>query len=402
MKVYSTILRLPGIALVVAATLVGRLPIGISGLAILLYVREVTGSYAAAGACAGALALGAAGAPLQGRLVDRRGEWILLPIGFAHAAGLLLVWALGAMDAPVAVLVAASFTAGLALPPLSSVLRSRWPYLLAGTPELIPGAYALDSVLIEIIFVVGPLITTALVATVGPEYALIVSAVCVTAGTALLLGALAGKPRPEAVEVRGHAFGLGALAAPGVRTLALASFPVGFAFGSIEVVLPAFADAEGSRDAAGLLIACWAAAGAAAGLAYGAFARPERLLDEHLRLALVLPLACLVLLAASSPATMALLVVLAGAPVAPLVASRNRLVERVSLRGTATEAFTWPLTALVSGVAVGASAAGALVESSSWTAGVVAAVAVSAVGAALLLMRRDTLSEPRPEVLVSP
>jgi MFS family permease len=398
-KVYSTILRLPGIALVVGATLIGRLPIGISGLAILLYVREVTGSYAAAGACAGALALGAAGAPVQGRLVDRRGEWSLLPIACVHAAGLLVVWLLGAADAPTPALLAGSFAAGLALPPLSSVLRSRWPYLLADHKELIPGAYALDSVLIEIVFVVGPLITTALVATVGPEYALIVSAVCVVGGTTLLLGALAGKPRPEAEKSRGHAFGLGALAAPGVRTLALASFPVGFAFGSIEVVLPAFSEAEGSREAAGLLIAVWAAAGAVAGLAYGTLARPERLLDEHLRLALVLPVGCLVLLAANSPATMAMLVIFAGAPVAPLVASRNRLVERVSLRGTATEAFTWPLTALVSGVSLGAAAAGALVESRSWTAGVVAAVVVSAVGAAVLLWRRNTLHAPSPEII---
>ena len=50
----------PGVAAIVAATVVGRLPIGISGLAILLYVQEVSGSFAAAGACAGALALGSA------------------------------------------------------------------------------------------------------------------------------------------------------------------------------------------------------------------------------------------------------------------------------------------------------------------------------------------------------
>jgi hypothetical protein len=262
-----------------------------------------------------------------------------------------------------------------------------------------PGAYALDSVLIEVIFVIGPLITTALVATVGPEYALIVSAVCVLAGTAMLLAALAGKPRPGPVESRGRVLGLGALAAPGVRTLALASFPVGFAFGSIEVVLPAFSEAEGSRESAGLLIAVWAAAGAAAGLAYGTLARPDRLLDEHLRLALVLPLGCLVLLAATSPPTMAALVIFAGAPVAPLVASRNRLVERVSLDGTATEAFTWPLTALVSGVSLGASAAGALVEAYSWSAGVVAAVAMSAMGAGFIVLRRGTLGTPRPEII---
>ena len=46
-----------------------------------------------------------------------------------------------------------------------------------------PGAFALDSVLIEMVFVVGPLLTTVVVATVGPQYALIVSAACVLFGT---------------------------------------------------------------------------------------------------------------------------------------------------------------------------------------------------------------------------
>src|SRR3954453_10453109 len=128
---YARILRTPGIAGIVFASLIGRLPIGISGLAILLYVQDVTGSFAAAGVCAGALALGsAAGAPFQGRLVDWRGERALLPLAFAHAAGLLLVWALGAAGGGTAVLACAALAAGAAFPLVASVLRARWPLLL--------------------------------------------------------------------------------------------------------------------------------------------------------------------------------------------------------------------------------------------------------------------------------
>ena len=57
-----------------------------------------------------------------------------------------------------------------------------------------------------------------------------------------------------------------------------------------------------------------------------------------------------------------------------------------------TEAFTWPLTALVGGVALGAAVSGALVEEYSWAAAVLAAVAVSAAGATLLFARRETLA----------
>jgi MFS family permease len=393
--VYARIMRTPGVAAVVVATLVGRLPIGISGLAILLYVREVTGSFAAAGACAGALALGSAcGAPLQGRLVDRRGLGTLLPLACVHGAGLVLVWVLGAAGAPIVAVVASSFLAGAAIPPLSSVLRSRWPYLLERSPDLIPGAYALDSVMIEFIFIVGPLIVTAIVATAGPEYALGVSAACVLSGTVLLLAGLRGRSGPGRQARDRPALGLGALAAPGLRTLVLASLPVGFCFGAIEVVLPAFSESEGSKELAGVLLAVWSAASGAAGLVYGARVTRAPVEEMHLRFACLLPLGIAALLVASSPLTMALLAILAGIPIAPLIASRNQLVGRVSLPGTATEAFTWPLTALVAGVSLGAATAGALVESYSWTAAVLVAVAVAAVGAGVLFARRGTIARP--------
>jgi len=394
-RVYARILRTPGVAMLVLATLIGRLPIGISGLAILLYVEEVSDSFAAAGLCAGALALGsAAGAPFQGRLIDRRGVGMLFPLAAAHSAGLVVIWLAGEAGAAVALLAAVSLATGATLPPVSSVLRSRWPYLLPDRPELLAGAFALDSVMIEVVFVTGPLLTTLVVATVGPQYALIVSAACVLLGTAWMLAGLSGRPGPERTEAGQTAFGLGALASPGLRTLVLASLPVGFTFGTLEVVLPAFSEAEGSKELAGVLLAVWSAASGVGGLVWGARGGDVPLLRAHLVFAWMLPICVAPLLLAGSPLSMALLGILAGLPIAPLIASRNQLVERVVLPGTATEAFTWPLTALVAGVSLGAAAGGAVVEASSWSAGVVLAMGVAFVGAAVVLGRRRTLTRP--------
>ena len=394
-SVYARILRTPGVAVIVFATLIGRMPIGISGLAILLFVRDVTGSFASAGLCAGALALGSAlGAPLQGRLIDRRGVHTLLPLAGAHAAGLLAVLAAGQAGVGTAVLAGASLLAGAATPPVSSVLRSRWPYLLAEQPQLIPGAFALDSVMIELIFVTGPLVTTLVVATVGAQYALVVSAACALAGVLLLLGGLRGRPGPQRTADGSRALGLGALAAPGLRTLVLASLPVGFTLGTIEVVLPAFSAEEGARELAGVLLAVWSCASGVGGLAWGVLGTRVGLIEAHLRFAWLLPLAIAPLLLAGSPVSMAPLAILAGLPIAPLIASRNQLVERVAPAGTSTEAFTWPLTALVAGVAVGAATAGSVIEASSWAGGVVVAIAVGLVGAAVVVARRGTLAPP--------
>jgi hypothetical protein len=249
-------------------------------------------------------------------------------------------------------------------------------------------------VMIEVIFVTGPLITTAVVAGVGPQYALSVSAACAVGGTLLLLAGLRGRPGPERTPAGERAFGLGALAAPGLRTLVLASLPVGFTLGTIEVVLPAFSAEEGAAELAGVLLAVWSGASGVAGLVWGARGSRLSLIDAHLRFAWLLPLAIAPLALAGSPLTMALLAILAGLPIAPLIASRNQLVERVALPGTATEAFTWPLTALVAGVAFGAATAGAVIEASSWSGGVLVAVAVGLVGAFTVMARRATLTRP--------
>jgi MFS family permease len=394
-SVYTRILRSPGVAIVVFATLIGRMPIGISGLAILLFVREVTGSFASAGLCAGALALGSAiGAPLEGRLIDRRGVQTLLPLAVVHAAGLLAVLAAGEAAAPTPVLAGASLLAGIATPPVSSVLRSRWPFLLAEQPELIPSAYALDSVMIELIFVIGPLVTTLVVTTVGAQYALVVSAACALAGVMLMLAALRGRPGPQRTADGARALGLGALAAPGLRTLVLASLPLGFTLGTIEVVIPAFSAQEGARELAGVLLAVWSAASGVGGLAWGVLGSRVPLIEAHLRFAWLLPLALVPMLLAGSPLAMAPLVILAGLPIAPLIASRNQLVEHVAPAGTATEAFTWPLTALVGGVALGAATAGTVIEAGSWAGGVMVAIGVGLVGAGVVVIRRRTLAQP--------
>ena len=69
--------------------------------------------------------------------------------------------------------------------------------------------------------------------------------------------ARAGIPTRAPEDTR--ALGLGALAAPGLRRSCSRRLPVGFALGTLEVVLPAFSEAEGSKALAGVLLAVWSA-----------------------------------------------------------------------------------------------------------------------------------------------
>ena len=63
---------------------------------------------------------------------------------------------------------------------------------------------------------------------------------------------------------------------------------------------------------------------------------------------------------------MALLVIPAGMFIAPLLATRNELIGWVAPPGARTEAYTWPVTAFVGGIAIGSALSGAIVESQGW------------------------------------
>ena len=395
MSRYAAVLRVPHVAALIAATLLARFPIGINGLAIVLYLRAERGSFAVAGAVVGALAAGSGiGAPIQGRLVDAFGQRrVLVPLGFVHAGALGALVAGTEAGSPSAVLLACGFLAGFAIPPTSSVLRSMWPSLLRGRPELLQPAYALDSVLIEMIFVLGPLVT-ALVATVfAPQAALAVSAVSVVVGTiafTALPPSRAMRPDPD----RPRTGALGALASPGVRTLVLTSLPAGVGIGICEVTLPAFGDAYGAAATAGILLAIWSIGSAAGGLVYGALPNRPPLDRVHLVVTALLPLGLLPLAAAPSVFVMALLVIPAGMFIAPLLATRNELVGWVAPEGARTEAYTWPVTAFVGGIAVGSALAGVIVEAASWRTAFLAAGAVAALGTLVAVARRHTIVEP--------
>src|ERR687889_2864523 len=87
----GSLLRIPGFVRLFLASMAGRLPASALGLVLILRTRELTGSFAAGGAVAGAYALanGVTG-PLLGRLVDRRGQGpVLVPAGLLATCALL-------------------------------------------------------------------------------------------------------------------------------------------------------------------------------------------------------------------------------------------------------------------------------------------------------------------------
>src|SRR5829696_809656 len=268
---YAAILRTPHVAPLLAASMLARLPFGVYALAVVLYLAETRGSYAVAGLVDGAFGVGAAvGIPVQSRLIDRFGQrGVLLPLALLDATSTGVLIALTEADAPTLALVACALVGGFAIPAIGTALRALWPELLRKREELLPAAFALDGVSIELLFTVGPLLAAAIIALVSPVAALALSAVCALTGTLLFVAQPPSRAWTPHEQAGGHGM-LGALHSPGVVTLALAAAPIGFCFGAVEISMPAFAEQFGSPAWAGVLLSAWAAASAAGGLAYGA------------------------------------------------------------------------------------------------------------------------------------
>jgi len=389
---YAAVLGVPHVLPLVLASMLARLPTGIEGLAVVLYISQARGSFAAAGLVSGGFALGAAaGGPLQSRLIDHLGQRaVLVPAALGNAAAVGALIALTEFGAPAGVLAAIGVLGGVSTANISSAIRALWPEVLDGLDHLVPTAFALDSVAMELLFTLGPLITAVVVALVSPAAALVLATVIGVVGTLAFVAQPPSRhwrPHPDA----GSHGVLGALESRGVRTLMLVTLPAGFGFGATEVSLPAFAGEHGSAALGGVLLAAWAAGSAAGGLFYGSRSWGS-LQRTYLILAALLPLGFLPAHAAPSVAAMAVLILPAGMAIAPLIAAANQLAGQVAPPGAVTEAYTWPITALIAGFSAGAAVGGALIEAADWHASMLAAFVAAIVGAVLAFARRRTLA----------
>jgi MFS family permease len=401
LSAYRAALTAPGAAVPALFAALGRLPVAMYGLATLLYVQGVSGSFASAGlVSAGSLVGVALGSVVQGRLVDRLGPTrplLLAAVLFAAAVAALV----GAVEAgaPLAVQVAAATVTGAVQPALPGASRALWGRLVpAGS--LRDAAYGYEAISMEVFFILGPALAAFLVAAPWPGTGLVVAAVAAVVGTVGF--ALTGVVRAtRRAGTTGSSLGpLGALVRPGVRTVALAGLGFGLVVGGVEVGVPAVAAEAGSRILGGILISAWSVVSVLAGVVYALRPWPRPL---HLRLPVLLGVFGLLVaaMAAAGGSLLALTVVMlvAGAVITPQVTAQSLALEVATPAGTATEAFGWVITAITVGVAVGQSVGGWAVETAGAPAAFLAGGLAGVVLAGVLWVRRATLvvASPAPE-----
>jgi MFS family permease len=358
---YRRVLAEPGALAFSAAALVARMPISMTGLGIVLLVSAATGSYGLAGSVSAIFLVASAALTVpQGRLLDQWGQARVLAIAAAlnSVALVLLVVAVQA-GWPTWTAYAASALAGATMPAVGPAVRARWSYRLR-SPADVQTAYALESVLDEVVFIVGPVLVTALAtgwrswsglvvaAAIGLLGTIVYSSLRATAPPANRRGADSPPPAPMPWMA--------------VAAVSLVALLLGASLGSAEVITVAFTEEAGLKRWAGALLALWAAGSLLAGVVTGAVqwrgGPGVRLRWATLGLAVAMaPLPWI-----GSVPVLALVLFIGGFAVAPSLIAATSLVEQTVPAGRLSEGMALVHTSIVAGVAPGATVSGLAID----------------------------------------
>jgi MFS family permease len=375
---YRRILVVPGARLFSAAGMVARLPISMVGLGVVLLVEQATGSYGLAGAVSAVyVAAGAAFTIVQGRLLDRLGQArVLVPVVtvFATAVVLLVVSVQADWPSPSTYLFAA--VGGATLPAAGSCVRARWSHALTGRPADLQTAFALEAVVDEGVFILGPILVTVLATAIHPVAGLGTAVAAGLVGTLLLAAQRRTEPP---VLTTDRSSPQGRLPWRTLAPLSVVTLALGALFGAAEVVTVAFSEEQGSQVFAGPLLALWALGSLTAGVITGAVRWRNQIVDRLRIGALGMFAAMVPLPFVGSVPLMAVVLLLGGFAIAPTLIASTSLVEQTVPPSRLTEGMSFLHTGIVAGVAPGAALAGVVVDQ----AGASSAYLVS-VGAGLL------------------
>jgi MFS family permease len=400
LKTYRAVFRAPGSAAFTAAGFVMRMPIAIYPIGLVLIVSARTGHYGFAGvASAVYIAGGIPGGPLLSRLVDRYGQRaLLIPATAVHVGSVITLAVLLESGAPDWTLLPPIFLAGFAYLSVGSLTRARWSLALAGQPEL-STAYSLESILDELIFVIGPLIATLIATHVDPVIVLYVSMALVVIGALWLASQRSTEPPPQPAGAAPHP---SALRSKGIPLLTVASAFMGIVFAGVELSMIAFCGQLGHRSLSGLVVALFAGGSGVAGFFYGARTWRQPVLWRYRLQSVIFGVLPFLLLIPTNVPVLAVFAFIVGLGTAPTLITTFGLVERLVPGAALTEGLTWMLTGLNVGYGAGAAVVGTIADAHGariafWVA-IVAGVAMAATAWVTFRVLRAPREGSRPSV----
>jgi predicted MFS family arabinose efflux permease len=327
------------------------------------------------------------------RLADRLGQTrVLFPQTILHAVTLVALIMAARGEAPGPLLVALGAAVGASMPQIGAFARARWTALLPGDRR-VDTALAVESLIDEVVFIVGPVIVTTLATSVSPVAGMVTATIIVVLGCALFISQWSTEPAPRSAAADHES--THAIRRPGLLVLVAVFFGLGGLFGMTEVGVVAVTREADHAGTAGTLLALWATGSLVAGIAYGAahWRSPARQRFMAGVAAMAIGTVVIAAAAGSLPLLTAALFV-GGMATAPTLITGNTLVPLVVPASAVTEAYTWLGVIIFAGAAVGSPIAGALIDHHGGRAALWASTVAGALALLAAIVGRRWLVNP--------
>ena len=391
---YRDLFEAPEAKAFVLAGLLARLALPMTGIGIITMLSQLRDSYSLAGAVAATVVLTyALLSPQVSRLVDQHGQGRVLPYAsLISVLGMLCLLAASWWQAPDWTLFLSAVLVGC-MPSMSAMVRARWTVLYKGQPRL-QTAYALETVLDEVSFIVGPPLSVGLSVAAFPQAGVLAAALLLLLGMCALTAQRNTEPAIDAQLITARATA-SVMRCTQMQLLAIMVMAMGVIVGTVDIVSVAFATEVGQPVVASLILSAYAIGSCVAGLLFGA---QQLQVPLHRLLwwgGMATAASTIPFLWVSHIAALACVVLVAGLCFAPTLIVAISLVEKLVPAQRLTEGMTWLLASLNAGVALGAASSGHLVDGNGTQAGFLVALGAGLVVAITALWGYRSLAAHR-------
>ncbi|MED1636676.1 MFS transporter [Bacillus thuringiensis] len=394
---YREIFSAPGTKGFSLAGFIARMPISMMGIGIVTMLSQVSGDYWLAGAVAATFTLSSALlAPHISRMADQLGQSrILLPTTGISVFFTILLLLCTKYEAPYWTLFLSALCAGC-MPNMSAMVRARWTKLYRGSHKL-HTAFSFESVVDEICFIIGPVLSVSLSVMFFPEAAPLLSSVFLTIGVCLFTMQKSTEPpvHPRDITNNGTVFKIGSL-----RVLVFTLIAIGTIFGTIDVVSVAFAEQQGNTVAASFVLSVYAIGSCLAGLIFGTLKLNTPPYNQFLIAVTLSMITMLPLVFVNSITWLVVIVFFAGLSVAPTMIITMGLVEKIAPESKITEGMTWAITGLGIGVSLGSAIAGLVIDNFGAHVGFNVAIIAGGLALTIALLGYKTLHSAYSHVVI--
>ena len=231
-------MAMPHVLILAISAFPARLAYGMIGLGIFFKVQQSSGSVALAGLAMGCSGIaGSVTAGIRGSVIDRWGQkWPIRILVPSYSSAILLFNTMHSKES----LIITALILGATAPPINLSVRPLWKDIVP--EDYLRTAYALDSSMMSVTSVIGPVLITALSLSSHPALGLATtSALMLIGGTALAFTKVSRDWIPEK-KAKGQQRLWRDRA---IQLLMFEGCFIGFGWGVFDVAVPAFATQEG-------------------------------------------------------------------------------------------------------------------------------------------------------------